>query len=480
MAKKQDSTHRSLSFPSENSPTFRGPNGNNYLLVIGIDEYEHFPKLHNAVTDAQNVIDVLTSKYQFDNEHVYTLFNENATEQNINAVFRQLIKEVSSEDNLTIYFSGHGHYDDLEDVGYWIPVDAKDFHEYFSNDRIIRFLKRIDSFHTFLIADSCFSGSLFSGTRSAASDKLDQVPSRWGLTSGMNEPVQDGPMGESSPFAKYFLEYLRNNKQNHLMVSDVIQYVKRAVGANTKQQPVGNRLHGVGDRGMGEFVFYLKEEGTPTQEEGKPKKEREKKKVTVPPVTTSPIQPLVSSPPKTIPSPQARKRTSPIVWVILGVIGTFVALVAFGLMLEEEEYPEESGYQDAATAIVTPDDLVDRGLDQLGISLSIQNLYQELLDTEDPLALDQLQMKADEGDADAQFVVGYIEYITESYSYALSYFEASASQGHTYSQYCLAYMYGQGIGTTVDYDESFSWINQCAEAGNPDCIHYLNQGSYSN
>lgn len=258
METSNDSNYRKLEFPIDGTSPFKGPRGRNYLLTIGIDKYKHFPVLQNAVSDAKNVIDVLTNRYQFQPEYVISLFDEDATEKNINGVFRELIQEVTPEDNLTIYFSGHGHYDELEDLGYWIPVDAEDFHEYLSNDRIVRFLKRIDSFHTFLVVDSCFSGSLFTGTRSGVSEKMDKIPSRWGLTSGMNEPVLDGPIGESSPFARYFLEHLNNNQDEHLLVSDLIQYVKKAVGANVAQQPLGNRLHGVGDRGMGEFVFYLR------------------------------------------------------------------------------------------------------------------------------------------------------------------------------------------------------------------------------
>lgn len=43
----------------------KGPTGNNYLLAISIDQYEHAPPLSNCVRDAQAFIDILTSRYNF-------------------------------------------------------------------------------------------------------------------------------------------------------------------------------------------------------------------------------------------------------------------------------------------------------------------------------------------------------------------------------------------------------------------------------
>ena len=41
----------------------------NYLLVIGIDQYKEFPTLNNAVKDARDIAEVLTSKYRFDQKN---------------------------------------------------------------------------------------------------------------------------------------------------------------------------------------------------------------------------------------------------------------------------------------------------------------------------------------------------------------------------------------------------------------------------
>ena len=99
--------------------------GNNYLLVIGIDNYVHCPKLNNAVNDAEGFVKLLTERYDFKSVHTKTLLNEEATCRRIIAEFRALAQKVTPADNLIIYFSGHGEFDKVLQQGYWIPVDAE-------------------------------------------------------------------------------------------------------------------------------------------------------------------------------------------------------------------------------------------------------------------------------------------------------------------------------------------------------------------
>jgi hypothetical protein len=242
------------------------PQGRNYLLLIGIDAYAHCPRLSNAVADARAVREVLLEKYQFEPGDLHELYDAEATKIRIQSAFRTLAGKVTPQDNVLIYFSGHGFYDRLFEEGYWIPVEGRydggtDYSgDYLANSAITSYLRGINSFHTFLVADSCFSGSIFTATRDLAfSEKLGAVPSRWGLSSGMVEPVADGFQGQGSPFANYFIECLRQNSGPYLLTSDLIQYVKKAVGMNARQQPVGSRLFGVDDRGQGEFIFLARQ-----------------------------------------------------------------------------------------------------------------------------------------------------------------------------------------------------------------------------
>ncbi|MFZ2898852.1 MAG: FISUMP domain-containing protein [Saprospiraceae bacterium] len=234
--------------------------GKNYLLVIGIDQYLHFPHLNNAVRDAQTFATLLQERFQFDGQHTETLFNENATERQLLFKLRDMARLVTPEDNLVIYFSGHGEYDAILDEGYWIPVDAGAgaMEDYIPNSKIHKVLGAIKSRHTFLIIDSCFSGSLFMQYRSATgADRLETLPSRWGLTSGRNEVVPDGPVGSHSPFAESLINQLRLS-EGDLGVGELCQRVVESVAARSQQIPRGEPLRVEGHEG-GQFFFRLKQ-----------------------------------------------------------------------------------------------------------------------------------------------------------------------------------------------------------------------------
>lgn len=234
--------------------------GTNYLLMIAINDYQYWNPLLNATKDAADVKDVLQARYGFEDEHIVEIYNEEATTKNIFDAFTSLIEVVQADDNLMIYFSGHGYYNAAIQEGYWIPVDAQkgEETEYLANASLLKYLKALKAKHVFLVADACFSGSLFAdGTRGFV-ETVAQHKSRWGLTSGRLEFVSDGSEGGNSPFAGYFIKFLQENTKAHVPVSEIVHFVKVAVANNSEQTPIGNPLKGVGDEG-GEFVFILQE-----------------------------------------------------------------------------------------------------------------------------------------------------------------------------------------------------------------------------
>ncbi len=248
--------------------------GKNFLLLIAVDKYKFWKSLSNPVKDARDVKKVLTERYGFEQENIYELFNEDVTAENLQSAFESLKNKGTNIDNLIIYYSGHGYYDPSFDLGYWVPSEGKTNNgavsSFIPNDNIRNYIKALEFRHVFMIADACFSGSLFlDDTRSGQeAEAKDAVKSRWGLSSGNIEEVSDGEKGKNSPFAKAFVSYLQNNLKDRMRVSEVVDQIKKQVAANTQQTPMGNRLSGVGDEG-GEFVFIL--QGMKEQPE-KPKK----------------------------------------------------------------------------------------------------------------------------------------------------------------------------------------------------------------
>ncbi len=83
---------------------------------------------------------------------------------------------------------------------------------------------------------------------------------------------------------------------------------------------------------------------------------------------------------------------------------------------------------------------------------------------------DALYKKADVlQDAAAQFALGANYYFgqngyTQDYSQAKKWFEASAKQGYTSSQYNLGLMYNKGEGVKPDYKKAIMYYEQAAQA----------------
>jgi len=231
----------------------------NYLLIVGINKYNHWPELSNAVNDAKSVEEVLLRKYKFDVAETTILIDEKATRNSIYNAMRNYIELVGPNDNLLIYYAGHGYFDELLNEGYWVPVDASlgQEAEYLPNTTILKIIGSINSKHTFLVADACFSGSLFAERARGYAENVERYKSRWGLASGRLEEVADGS-GKHSPFASSFIECLENNDKEDLPASEVVQYVKNNVSEMARQTPRGSPLKNVGDEG-GEFVFKKKD-----------------------------------------------------------------------------------------------------------------------------------------------------------------------------------------------------------------------------
>lgn len=235
-------------------------------LVIGIDNYTGtWNKLSNAVNDAKAVERVLKSDYGFNN--VRTLYNEDASRVNIIKEMEWLVENVDEDDNLLIYYSGHGEFKEALNKGYWVPADAKtnSTAQYISNSDIQTFLNGIPAKHTLLISDACFSGDIFRGgqntettnTSSKYYNRVFSLKSRQAITSGGIEPVMDGGKDGHSVFTYYLLQALQNNKNSYLDAGQLFEKLKVPVVNNSEQAPKFSPIKNTGDEG-GQFVFFKK------------------------------------------------------------------------------------------------------------------------------------------------------------------------------------------------------------------------------
>ena len=212
------------------------PPGTNYALLFAVDTYVHWPQLRYPRVDAMNIGQDLENIYGFQVELI-----QNPTKADIlRELHKYAQKEYAPEDQLLIFFAGHGDFDTVSNMGYLVSRDTEKPEDdnfrlsYFSHSYFRDFVDRMDCKHIFLVMDTCYSGTFdhriaMRGEADDVSDSLSQedikrmmtYTTRWYLTSGANEQVPD-----DSLFARAFLDALRSRggRDNILTIKEVLTY----------------------------------------------------------------------------------------------------------------------------------------------------------------------------------------------------------------------------------------------------------------
>jgi len=168
----------------------------------------------------------------------------------------KLKEQVSSTDNLLIFYAGHGHWDEDARIGYWLPSDAtrESSVDWFRNSTLVDYLQAIHSKHTLLITDACFAGSIFkarsvSMAQEVIYERIYELPSRKAMTSGYLKEVPD-----ESSFIKYLVQRLNENQETYLSAEELYSNMKNAVISNSSALPQYGEIQNVGNEG-GDFIF---------------------------------------------------------------------------------------------------------------------------------------------------------------------------------------------------------------------------------
>ena len=247
--------------PRPKSDPFAGLQfGDYHALVIGNNNYSHLSKLKTAVNDARSVAEVLRRDYGFAVEVLL-----DATRSDILRAFSRLRARLESDDNLLVYYAGHGLLDDIGRQGYWLPIDAEDGipSYWISTGDITVMLRAIRAKHVMVVADSCYSGTLVrSGAKAPKTamakrawiERMLTKRSRVALVSGGLEPVVDGGGdGTHSVFATAFIDALRDNDAV-MEGQSLFARIKRPVVLNADQTPQYSDIRLAG-HGGGDFLF---------------------------------------------------------------------------------------------------------------------------------------------------------------------------------------------------------------------------------
>lgn len=228
---------------------------NNHLFLIGINKYKHHTNLESCVKDCNDFKDILIEKFDFELSNVYELYDEEATNKRIQDAFRAYIKKLTTDDNLVIYFSGHGEYDEVTNTSYWVTTDSSDYTHSINNQQIVSFIDNLKCKHVFLISDSCFSNNLLLSGSFKKIDEYFEKQSRWALTSAYSE-AKDSDSFSNTLFCEKILEFLESS-QKDFRVSELSDFVKNKFEINEFQSPQASPLKINSHKG-GEFIFKIK------------------------------------------------------------------------------------------------------------------------------------------------------------------------------------------------------------------------------
>ena len=149
--------------PIEQASQTAPASGSYYALVIGINDYPAplvSPRRH-AVDDAKaggrHAVARLATAFR-----VTYLLDRDATRFKILDTLARYRNTLGPNDNLLIYYAGHGFSDREAQKAYWLPVDADSGN---SPNRIIADdlttgVRVLPSRHVLIVSDSCYSGAL--------------------------------------------------------------------------------------------------------------------------------------------------------------------------------------------------------------------------------------------------------------------------------------------------------------------------------
>lgn len=241
--------------------------GRYHALVIGNNDYANLPKLETAVGDAEAVAALLEERYGF---RVKLL--RNATRNDILRALNAYRADLTEDDNLLVYYAGHGWLDRQSNTGFWQPVDAEaeDDLNWIANEALTRRLLAMSARHVMVIADSCYSGTLVRSApsslptgheRSAWLRRAASKRSRTAIVSGGLEPVADSGKGGHSVFANALLSALGENG-DILEATALFKTLRGRVVVNADQTPHYADIRRAGHEG-GEFLFVPVSAATP-------------------------------------------------------------------------------------------------------------------------------------------------------------------------------------------------------------------------
>jgi tetratricopeptide (TPR) repeat protein len=237
------------------------PMGRTWVVFIENSSYETFASLDGPIKDLSTMRRALAN-YQIHNFIYKKDMTKAEMERFFNIELRDQIKK-NQVKSLLVWYAGHGKF--INDVGYWIPVDAKrdDEFTYFNINSLKAGLQGYSDVvvHTLVVSDACESGPGFYSASRSANDaptcdnaRVAGAKSAQVFTSAGYELAVD-----NSKFTATFANTLMNNKNACIPIETIVKSVTAAVTTGNGQKPKFGRIQGLEQMDMlGTFFFITK------------------------------------------------------------------------------------------------------------------------------------------------------------------------------------------------------------------------------
>jgi tetratricopeptide (TPR) repeat protein len=235
------------------------PMGKTWVVFIENSAYTSFASLDGPVKDINLMVRAFTN-YSIQNIIHMKDMTKEQMEKFFSIDLRDQIK-ANQVKSLLIWYAGHGKF--INDVGYWIPVDAKrdDEFTYFNLNTLRAAMETYLNYltHTLVVTDACESGPSF--YQAMRSDLKKRSCDDWQATQFKSSQVFSSAGYElavdDSQFTRTFATALSNNPNACMPIEEIVSKVSSAVGASNQQKPKFGKITGLKDED-GTFFFIAR------------------------------------------------------------------------------------------------------------------------------------------------------------------------------------------------------------------------------
>ncbi|MFO7853280.1 MAG: tetratricopeptide repeat protein [Bacteroidota bacterium] len=236
------------------------PMGKTWVVFVENSNYESFASLDGPVKDV-NLMKSALANYQVNNIIHEKDLTKKEMEKFFSIELRDMVK-ANQVNSLLIWYAGHGKF--VNDVGYWIPVDASrdDEFTYFNINTLRAAMEPYTNIltHTLVVTDACESGpSFYTAMRTAPTIKSC---SDWRATQNKSAQVfmsaERQLASDDSEFTRTFARTLESSPEACIPIEEIVMNVSVAFTNSEKQKPKFGQITGLEHHEEATFFFIAK------------------------------------------------------------------------------------------------------------------------------------------------------------------------------------------------------------------------------